>query len=139
MFLKNFRSSGMLPKGSPNCPNESSSPGAWPSSFTGMAASLLIITTAGWTALTASRKLCDSARAGAAAGFLLALGMTAPMLASDAANNSPHITGTTAARNGSRLHTTFLKKLIALSFQNMAQRGTVQDASDFCRPQVEKN
>ena len=94
MFLKNFRSSGMLPNG----PSESSSPGARSSSFTDRAASLLIITTAGCTALTASRKPCDSARAGAAAGFLFALGITAPMPASDAANNSPPSTRNTSPR-----------------------------------------
>src|SRR5208282_5354310 len=115
-FLKNFRSSGMLPNGSPSCgPGESSSPGHWPSIFTGVAATLLIITTAGWTALTTSRKLCDSACAGAAVGFLLALGMTAPMLASDAAKTRQHITGTTAERNGRRCHTSLLKTFIVIS------------------------
>jgi hypothetical protein len=60
------------------------------------------------------------------------------MLASDAASTSPHITGTATARNGSRFHTSLLRKRIKISFQIMTQHGNVQNALDGCRLQIGK-
>jgi hypothetical protein len=46
------------------------------------------------------------------------------MLANDAASTSPHITGTATARNGSRFHTSLLRKRITISFQIRSWRST---------------
>ena len=135
MFLKNFRSSGMLPNGSPSANRHRPASGlpasrAWPTS-------LLIITTAGCTALTASRKPCDSARAGAAAGILARTGHDRANARQRCREHQPaHHRHDDGPKRPPIPHITFQKTHHTLSSQDTV-RGAVQDALDGCRPQVE--
>ena len=95
---------------------------SWPSNLTGMATSLLIITTAGCTALTASRKLWDKAWAGSAAALLLSPGPTAAIPPSDAASNPAAARGANAANIGVRFHNPLFQQRMILSSEQRSCR-----------------